>query len=147
MVPLHQSRNELQNADEIISTRDTRDNEIRKLHVRPSVHQLALIAANRRDELRTALGRSRYYSISQLCHNQQCFNPEHLIVESNSDIRKRKACKGKTIIVHEGFTDLHRVYTVELRICINASYQCNIYKRQCRTVRSKHQRQQLQHKI
>ncbi|KAK9249848.1 hypothetical protein V1507DRAFT_446290 [Lipomyces tetrasporus] len=36
--------------------------------------------------------------------NHQCFNPEHLIVESTSGCRKRKACKGKTIVVHEGFT-------------------------------------------
>ncbi|KAK9386856.1 hypothetical protein V1515DRAFT_580554 [Lipomyces mesembrius] len=32
------------------------------------------------------------------------FNPEHLIVESKSDNRKRQSCKGKTIIVYQGFT-------------------------------------------
>ncbi|KAK9362992.1 hypothetical protein V1504DRAFT_489948 [Lipomyces starkeyi] len=61
--------------------------------------------------------RSTYYSVSNLCHNRQCFNPEHLIVESTSDFRKRKVCKGKTIVVHET-----RVCMVALRGCINASY-------------------------
>ncbi|KAK9311664.1 zinc-binding loop region of homing endonuclease [Lipomyces starkeyi] len=72
---------------------------LRKLHARPMVHQLALIATHRGDELKWTLGKRSYYTGSHLCHNHQCFNPQHLIVESNSDYMKRKACKGKTIVV------------------------------------------------
>ncbi|KAK9372400.1 zinc-binding loop region of homing endonuclease-domain-containing protein [Lipomyces chichibuensis] len=73
-----------------------------------SLQQLAIIAYNRRDELQKALEsgspRGTYHCVSNLCHDSACFNPEHLIVESKSDNRKRKSCKGKTIIVYKGFT-------------------------------------------
>ncbi|KAK9489250.1 hypothetical protein V1508DRAFT_362281, partial [Lipomyces doorenjongii] len=66
---------------------------------------LALIADNLSAELKRALGQSSYCSASHLCHNHQCFNRKHLIVESTSDCKKRKDCKGKTIVVHEVLTD------------------------------------------
>ncbi|KAK9482994.1 zinc-binding loop region of homing endonuclease-domain-containing protein [Lipomyces starkeyi] len=75
------------------------------LHVRPQLHHLALIADNRSAELESALSQKSYCSVSHLCRNRQCFNPQHLIVESESDNRKRQACNGKTIVVCEGFTD------------------------------------------
>lgn len=34
------------------------------------------------------------YQISHLCHNPQCFNPAHLVVEIISTNNKRKACSG-----------------------------------------------------
>ncbi|KAK9260424.1 zinc-binding loop region of homing endonuclease-domain-containing protein [Lipomyces tetrasporus] len=67
------------------------------------LHHLALIADNRRDELKGTLGiRGRYYMVSHLCHDNNCFNPRHLHVESTSDNQKRRTCKGKTIIVRDG---------------------------------------------
>ncbi|KAK9363583.1 zinc-binding loop region of homing endonuclease-domain-containing protein [Lipomyces starkeyi] len=80
--------------------------DLRHLHAgRPLLHQLALVADNRGAELEMALGQSSCWCVSHLCHNHQCFSPQHLIVESRSDHRKRNACKGKTIVVHGGFTD------------------------------------------
>ncbi|KAK9236995.1 zinc-binding loop region of homing endonuclease-domain-containing protein [Lipomyces kononenkoae] len=77
--------------------------DLRKLKVKPFLHHLALIADNRRAELKKTLGqRGRYYKASHLCHDKKCFNPRHLLVESNSDASKRIACKGKTIVVDAG---------------------------------------------
>ncbi|KAK9365153.1 zinc-binding loop region of homing endonuclease-domain-containing protein [Lipomyces kononenkoae] len=77
-----------------------------KLKLRVTVQQLTLIASDRRDELKRSLGtRGSYYSVSNLCLNLRCFNPEHVIVESNSDCQRRKSCNGKKIVVHEGVTD------------------------------------------
>ncbi|KAK9368605.1 zinc-binding loop region of homing endonuclease-domain-containing protein [Lipomyces kononenkoae] len=70
-----------------------------------SLHHLAMIADNRGAELERALGRQSYHSVSHLCHNQLCFNPQHLIVEPKTDLRKRKECKGKTILVRDGIID------------------------------------------
>ncbi|KAK9361958.1 zinc-binding loop region of homing endonuclease-domain-containing protein [Lipomyces starkeyi] len=69
------------------------------------MRQLALIATNRIDELKKALGKRSYYAVTQLCHNHQCINPEHIIVESKSTNCKRKACKGKAVVVRDGVTD------------------------------------------
>ncbi|KAK9489249.1 zinc-binding loop region of homing endonuclease-domain-containing protein, partial [Lipomyces doorenjongii] len=71
---------------------------------RPFLHQLALIADNRGAELKRTLSVRNYRSVTHLCHNGQCFNPQHLIVESTSDNNKRKACKGNAILVREGIT-------------------------------------------
>ncbi|KAK9246401.1 zinc-binding loop region of homing endonuclease-domain-containing protein [Lipomyces tetrasporus] len=77
---------------------------LKELPVRPRLNQVALIATNRRDELKKALGHVRYCAISQLCHNIVCINPEHIIVESISNNHKRKTCIGKTAIVRDGVT-------------------------------------------
>ncbi|KAJ8102046.1 zinc-binding loop region of homing endonuclease-domain-containing protein [Lipomyces tetrasporus] len=70
------------------------------------IHQISLIASNRRDELKMTLGRRgrSTYDISHLCHNSKCFNPEHLIVESGTNNRRRKICNGQKILVHDGFS-------------------------------------------
>ncbi|KAK9372074.1 zinc-binding loop region of homing endonuclease-domain-containing protein, partial [Lipomyces chichibuensis] len=78
---------------------------LKELPGRPSLKQIVLIATNRRDELKKALGRSSFYTIAALCHNNQCINPEHIIVESKSNKFKRKACIGKKAVVREGDTD------------------------------------------
>ncbi|KAK9257538.1 zinc-binding loop region of homing endonuclease-domain-containing protein, partial [Lipomyces tetrasporus] len=67
---------------------------------------ISLIASNRRDELKMTLGRRgrSTYDISHLCHNSKCFNPEHLIVESGTNNRRRKICNGQKILVHDGFS-------------------------------------------
>ncbi|KAK9242183.1 zinc-binding loop region of homing endonuclease-domain-containing protein, partial [Lipomyces tetrasporus] len=78
---------------------------LKELPVRPSLRQIALIATNRRDDLKKALGRASFYTIAALCHNNRCINPEHIIVESKSNNFKRKACIGKTAVVREGDTD------------------------------------------
>ncbi|KAK9493433.1 zinc-binding loop region of homing endonuclease-domain-containing protein [Lipomyces doorenjongii] len=66
------------------------------------IHQVALIAYNRRDELKATLGRSNY-DISHLCHNGKYFRPEHLIVESCTNNQRRKICNGQKILAHDGF--------------------------------------------
>ncbi|KAK9371928.1 zinc-binding loop region of homing endonuclease-domain-containing protein [Lipomyces chichibuensis] len=67
----------------------------------PFLHQIALIATDRRGQLTATLG-SRRYDVSHLCHNARCFNPEHLIVESSRHNQERRTCNGHKIIVHEG---------------------------------------------
>ncbi|KAK9313329.1 hypothetical protein V1524DRAFT_417329 [Lipomyces starkeyi] len=70
---------------------------------KPYVHHLALIADNRRAGMARIQGyKRRYYYVSRLGHDKQCFNPRHLHVESISDSWKRRACKGKTIVVRDG---------------------------------------------
>ncbi|KAK9243106.1 hypothetical protein V1506DRAFT_555654 [Lipomyces tetrasporus] len=55
------------------------------------MHQIALIAYNRLDELKVTLGRSNY-DISHLCHN------------GNVNNQRRKICNGQKILVHDGFS-------------------------------------------
>ncbi|KAK9316353.1 hypothetical protein V1522DRAFT_341341, partial [Lipomyces starkeyi] len=57
------------------------------------------------DELKKALVKRSYYAVTQLCHNHQCINQEHIIVESKSTNCKRKACRGKAVVVRDGVTD------------------------------------------
>ncbi|KAJ8101481.1 zinc-binding loop region of homing endonuclease-domain-containing protein [Lipomyces tetrasporus] len=78
--------------------------KLTKLNVKGGLPQLSLIADNRMAELKRALGSRACYNISHLCHDTSCFNPQHSIVESKSDNRKRMDCKGKTILVCEGIT-------------------------------------------
>ncbi|KAK9249046.1 zinc-binding loop region of homing endonuclease-domain-containing protein, partial [Lipomyces tetrasporus] len=59
---------------------------------------VALIADNRRDELKMTLG-SYSFDISHLCHNRKCFNPEHLVVESRRTNNRRQSCNGRKILV------------------------------------------------
>ncbi|KAK9481776.1 zinc-binding loop region of homing endonuclease-domain-containing protein [Lipomyces starkeyi] len=67
------------------------------------LHQLALIAHNRRDELKLTLG-SISFDISHLCHNRRCFNAEHLVVESRQTNKVRQTCNGHKILVHDEFS-------------------------------------------
>ncbi|KAK9245419.1 zinc-binding loop region of homing endonuclease-domain-containing protein [Lipomyces tetrasporus] len=78
---------------------------LKKLPVRPWMKQVALIATNGIDELKKTLGKRSYGAVTQLCHNYRCINPEHIIVESKSNNLKRKACKGKAVVVRDGVTD------------------------------------------
>ncbi|KAK9343354.1 zinc-binding loop region of homing endonuclease-domain-containing protein, partial [Lipomyces starkeyi] len=64
---------------------------------------VALVAYNRRDELEANLGQSNY-DISHLCHNGNCFNPEHLIVESSTNNLRRRICNGQKVLVHSEFS-------------------------------------------
>ncbi|KAK9348037.1 hypothetical protein V1522DRAFT_347391, partial [Lipomyces starkeyi] len=63
----------------------------------------ALIATILRDQL-TATLRSNIYHRSHLFYNGKCFNPEHLVVESSRNNKKRNSCHGHKIIVHKGLT-------------------------------------------
>ncbi|KAK9482275.1 zinc-binding loop region of homing endonuclease-domain-containing protein, partial [Lipomyces starkeyi] len=67
------------------------------------LHQLVLIADNRRDELRVTLS-SNSLDVSQICHNRKCFNPEHLVAESRINNARRQACNGHKILVHDDFS-------------------------------------------
>ncbi|KAK9493432.1 zinc-binding loop region of homing endonuclease-domain-containing protein [Lipomyces doorenjongii] len=78
----------------------------RSLGVSPSLHQLAVIATNRGDELMMTMdrsGRSRF-DVSHLCHNGKCFNPKHLIVESSTNNLRRRSCNGHKVITYGNFT-------------------------------------------
>ncbi|KAK9483444.1 zinc-binding loop region of homing endonuclease-domain-containing protein [Lipomyces starkeyi] len=80
---------------------------IKELGVRPFLHQLAVIATSRGDELKTTLDRSswpRRFDVSHLCHNGKCFNPEHLIVESTTNNLRRRSCNGQKVISYGNFT-------------------------------------------
>jgi hypothetical protein len=57
------------------------------------LHHLALIAVGRGEEMRT-----NGHQVSHLCHNCNCFNAEHLIVESGEANRDRNKCQGWTWI-------------------------------------------------
>ncbi|KAK9359166.1 zinc-binding loop region of homing endonuclease-domain-containing protein [Lipomyces starkeyi] len=78
---------------------------LKKLPVGPCLNQVALIATNRLDELKKTLDKRGYYAVTQLCHNNLCINPEHIIVESTSNNCKRRTCIGKMAVVREGVTD------------------------------------------
>ncbi|KAK9368388.1 zinc-binding loop region of homing endonuclease-domain-containing protein [Lipomyces kononenkoae] len=78
--------------------------KLTKLNVKPNLSHLSLIANNRMAELKRALGRRGYYTIAHICHDNGCFNPQHLIVESKSDNIERRDCKGKVILVREGIS-------------------------------------------
>ncbi|KAK9362511.1 zinc-binding loop region of homing endonuclease-domain-containing protein [Lipomyces starkeyi] len=67
------------------------------------LHRIALIADGRHDELRATL-HGYGYDVSYLCHNRKCFNPEHLVVESRLNNRRRQACSGHKILVGDGFS-------------------------------------------
>ncbi|KAK9328610.1 hypothetical protein V1520DRAFT_261989, partial [Lipomyces starkeyi] len=62
---------------------------------------VALIATNRSGELKPTLGRSSC-DVSHLCHNGQCFNSDHLIVESKKF--EVQGCNGHKVII---YGDLH----------------------------------------
>jgi hypothetical protein len=80
--------------------------QLRKLGVLPMLHQLAVIATNRGDKLKTTLGVSGRTGlhVSHLCHNGKCFNPEHIIVESMTNNLRRKCCNGRKVITYGDFT-------------------------------------------
>lgn len=59
------------------------------------IHHLALIVANRQDELRGLIDGKQ---VSHLCHNRCCFKASHLIVEDAEDNRGRNRCRGWTWI-------------------------------------------------
>ncbi|KAK9359532.1 zinc-binding loop region of homing endonuclease-domain-containing protein [Lipomyces starkeyi] len=77
---------------------------LRELGVHPKLHQLAVIATNRGDELKKTLDSSRSFDVSHLCHNGKCFNPEHLIVESSTNNLRRTRCNGHKVITYGSFT-------------------------------------------
>lgn len=59
------------------------------------IHHLALIAANRQQDLQ---GVSEGKQVSHLCHNRTCFQPDHLVVEDAKVNRERNKCQGWTWI-------------------------------------------------
>ncbi|KAJ8096646.1 zinc-binding loop region of homing endonuclease-domain-containing protein [Lipomyces tetrasporus] len=71
--------------------------------ISPGLHQMALIASGRHDELRQTL-HGHSYDVSHLCHNRKCFNSDHLVVESRQNNRNRQACNGHKILVGAGFS-------------------------------------------
>lgn len=59
----------------------------------PYLHQISLIADGRIDHLRNA-GQGGSKQVSHLCHNGACFNPDHLVVESEGLNKRRNTCQG-----------------------------------------------------
>nr|ABF71490.1 putative homing endonuclease [Pleopsidium chlorophanum] len=77
----------------------------RKAEVRIYLHQLTLIADNRRGELMAAVLESELaMECSHLCHNGRCFRPSHLVVEPRAENKERQTCNGHFIIKHGGMT-------------------------------------------
>ena len=55
------------------------------------LHHLALVAADRRDEL-ALVRQGGDFECSHICHNTGCFNAEHLVVETSSTNKQRNFC-------------------------------------------------------
>lgn len=64
------------------------------------IHILSIIADGRSTDLCTSK------QVSHLCHNPKCFNPKHLIVESQANNLDRNKCKGWTWIKYPNSGDL-----------------------------------------
>lgn len=73
----------------------------RKIGINVYVHQLAVIAAGRGNQL--AMTRpGGGFEVSHLCHTSGCFNPDHLVVEPGDLNRARNSCQGRVVIEHAG---------------------------------------------
>ena len=75
---------------------------IRKMYL----HHLALIAADRRDELSWCTQANNIFQVSHLCHNGGCFNPDHLQVEETATNKARNSCQGHVILEYSGLGPL-----------------------------------------
>lgn len=76
----------------------------------PYLHQLAVVAdGNGVLLLRTARewDDPDVYEVSHLCHNTGCFNPQHVVVESQGLNGRRKQCSTAVIVVHPDGTVYH----------------------------------------
>jgi hypothetical protein len=69
--------------------------------VQPFAHQLAVVAAWEGHLLRLTDPRDQtsHHEVSHLCHTPGCFNPEHVLVESEADNKARNSCKGAAVVV------------------------------------------------
>jgi hypothetical protein len=65
------------------------------------LHHLALIGADRRDELGWCTQAGTFH-VSHLCHNNGCFNPAHLVVEEANRNKDRNSCQGHSIVEYSG---------------------------------------------
>nr|BAB87243.1 His-Cys box homing endonuclease [Coemansia mojavensis] len=63
------------------------------------LHHLSLVAANKAHELTRLNAGKKRLQVSHLCHRGWCFNPEHLVVESQRLNAKRNNCKGNNIFI------------------------------------------------
>lgn len=68
-----------------------------KINYKVLMHQMALIAAGRGEQLRMCL-RNSNLQVSHLCHNGRCVNSDHLIPESPKDNLIRSHCKHLHVI-------------------------------------------------
>ena len=66
------------------------------------LHQLALIADGRIDELGWCTQASGKFQVSHLCHNGGCHNPRHLVVEESDRNKARNSCQGHEVIDYSG---------------------------------------------
>jgi hypothetical protein len=82
-----------------INLRNTRSriNGAGLINCSPYLHQVAVIAKGRLNTLRAA-GQAGGHQVSHLCHNEACFNPEHVIVESAALNKARASCQGQKIV-------------------------------------------------
>ncbi|KAK9352180.1 zinc-binding loop region of homing endonuclease [Lipomyces doorenjongii] len=86
---------------------ETRLNGYCRVHLRKQrgelfLHQLALMANGRGAELKTTLGTTSF-DFSHLCHNGKCFNPDHLVVESEQNNLRCRTCVGHKVILYGDF--------------------------------------------
>jgi len=71
----------------------------------PFGHQLGVVASGIGAQLR--LTTNGEYHVSHLCHNPACFNPVHLVVESQENNKARNSCKHSFIIRTADGTVIH----------------------------------------
>jgi hypothetical protein len=66
------------------------------------LHHLALIGADRRDELEWCTQANSVLQVSHFCHNGKFFNPRHLLAEESSKNKTRNPCQGHEIVEYNG---------------------------------------------
>lgn len=88
----------LANTYSLVKGKERTKIDIKKMYL----HHLALIAAERLDELRWCSQANNRFQVSHLCHNNGCFDPRHLIVEEADRNKARNSCQGHEIIEYSG---------------------------------------------
>jgi hypothetical protein len=115
----------------------------------PYLHQVAIIAKGELDTLRDT-GKSGAHQVSHLCHNANCFNSDHLQVETSALNKDRNACQGHKIVRFYHLDDLENVrldqhrneYFTEYHPCAHGTREsrrrCILPVREVRTVNEFH---------
>lgn len=67
----------------------------------PYIHHMALLAYGRITDLYD-LADNHGLQASHLCHESDCFNPDHIVIESSQSNKRRNDCKASWKLLYEG---------------------------------------------
>lgn len=73
----------------------------------PFIHQLAVVAGGRGVQLLNTSGPHATHEVSHLCHEGRCFNPAHVVVETEGLNSARRSCVGAYFVTHPDGTAWH----------------------------------------